>query len=229
MSPHAPSDLTIWLTGTTRHESILGHAVHVGLTWWNRHEHLPGRPVMAEKHTSGAHPLSREEIFTLADDATTDETGTAALTLLWHVLAWGTGVSQRGNAKRINAVTADLPRNGQLLQQAAELSRRDANEAFQKLRPKRNAIRYLGPNFSTKFLYFAGGGNVDHPCVIVDGRVRATLFRETGDSRFAPKSQYNAADYRAVLEQLGAWACAASTAVDRSVAVDEVERWAFGR
>lgn len=80
-----------------------------------------------------------------------------------------------GNEKRITAITADLPRNGALLREAAKPSRTDPIAAFRLLRPNRNAISYLGPNFSTKYLYFAGGGNVEHPCVIVDKRVRARL------------------------------------------------------
>ncbi len=230
MSPQAPSELITWLEGTTRQQSILDHAVVVGLEWWNdTHQHLPGLPVTAEGQTTGERLLSRQEIFALADEATSDETGTGALRLLWHALAWGTGTRQRGNAKRISAITADLPRRSALLREAAGMSRIDAIAAFRLLRPHRNAISYLGPNFSTKYLYFAGGGNVAHPCVIVDGRVRATLHRVTQDPRFAPKSQYGATDYQAALEQLGAWASDAATVIGRPVAVDEVERWAFGR
>lgn len=50
--------------------------------------------------------------------------------------------------------------------------------AFALLRPgNSNAIRYLGPSFFTKFLYFAGGGAPDHPCLILD-RVVATRLRD---------------------------------------------------
>lgn len=230
MSPEAPRELIAWLEGTTRQQSVLEHTVVVGLDWWNdTHQHLPGLPVQAAEATTGERPLSRQEIFAVADDATSDETGTAALRLLWYALAWGTGTRQRGNAKRITAITADLPRHGALLRHAAETSRTDAIAAFRLLRPNRNAISYLGPNFSTKYLYFAGGGSIEHPCVIVDGRVRATLHRVTQDPRFASKSQYGATDYQAALEQLGAWASNAATVIGRPVAVDEVERWAFGR
>jgi len=81
---------------------------------------------------------------------------------------------------------------------------------------------------STKYLCFAGGGNPEQPCVIVDGRVRATFSRVSGDPRFAPKSQYGATDYQAALERLGSWAAAAAEDVGRPVALDEVECWAFG-
>lgn len=231
MSPEPPAELITWLEGNTRQQSILEHAVVVGLDWWNdTHQGLPGLPVTAEGHTTGERLLSRQEIFALADNASDDETGTAALRLLWHALAWGTGTRQRGNAKRITAITADLPRNQVLLRDAAAVSRTDPIAAFQLLRPgNRNAVSYLGPNFSTKYLYFAGGGNPEHPCVIVDKRVRATLYRVTEDPRFAPLSQYSAADYEAALEWLGSWAAEAATVVGRPVAVDEVERWAFGR
>ena len=230
MSPETPRELITWLEGTTRQQSIHEHAVIVGLDWWNdTHQHLPGLPVTASGQTTGDRLLSRQEIFALADDATNEESGTGALRLLWHALAWGTGTRQRGNEKRITAITADLPRNRALLREAAKASRADPIAAFRLLRPNRNAISYLGPNFSTKYLYFAGGGNVEHPCVIVDKRVRARLLRMTQDPRFAPKSQYSATDYQAALEQLGAWASNAATVIGRPVAVDEVERWAFGR
>lgn len=233
MNPETPSDLINWLEDRSRQQSVIDHAVGVGLDWWNDgHRGLPGLPVVAEGHTTGEWRLSRGEIFALADDAMDDESGTAVLRLLWHALAWGTGPQQRGNTKRVSAVTADLPRTQSLLRDAAVESRSDPIAAFRLLRPgSRNAISYLGPNFATKYLYFAGGGNPEHPCVIVDARVRATLYRSTKktDPRFAPLSQYSAAHYQAALEVMQAWASQAYTAVGRTVAVDEVERWAFGR
>lgn len=45
-----------------------------------------------------------------------------------------------------------------LLRRAAGLSMTDPRGAFLLLKPGGNAISSLGPNFFTKFLYFAGGG-----------------------------------------------------------------------
>ncbi|MEU3642239.1 hypothetical protein AB0E59_02580 [Lentzea sp. NPDC034063] len=75
---------------------------------------------------------------------------------------------------RLTIIAADVPRCEDLLTRAADLSRSDPPSAFALLRPgNSNAIRYLGPSFFTKFLYFAGGGAPDHPCLILD-RVVAT-------------------------------------------------------
>lgn len=233
MNPETPSELVTYLKSSTRTKTVREHAVTVGLDWWNdRHNGLPGLPVRAQGHTTGNRLLSRQSLFTLAEQISDDRTGVAAVQLLWHTLAWGTGPSQRGNAKRITTVTADLPRNRELLWEAAVASRSDSSAAFQLLRAKnRNTISYLGPNFFTKFLYFAGGGNPQHPCVIVDARVRGRLYRATekSDRRFAARSQYGVSDYTAALECMRSWAEEATTLVGRPVAVDEVERWAFGR
>lgn len=102
----------------------------------------------------------------------------------------------------------------------------DPRAAFELLRPGRaNTISELGPGFFTKYLYFAGGGNPDHPCAIVDSVVRATLHEHTGS--FAPWSQYPADEYARALEVLRAWARHASDELERPVALDEVEKWAF--
>jgi hypothetical protein len=121
------------------------------------------------------------------------------------------------------------PDGALLLRDAALASREGPATAFSVLRPgRRNAIAWLGPNFFTKYLYFAGGGNPDHPSLIVDHYVRAALDRETGkDGRFRHISQYSVGDYLEALNQLKAWATAASTTTGRPVAPDEVERWAF--
>lgn len=233
MNPETPPELVTYLKSSTRTEAIFEHAVTVGLDWWNdRHSDLSGLPVRARGHTTGNQLLTRQELFTLGEQISDDDPGAAAVRMLWHTLAWGTGPSQRGNAKRITAITANLPRNRELLRESAVASRSDSSAAFQLLRAKnRNTINYLGPNFFTKFLYFAGRGSAQHPCVIVDARVRSRLYLATGkkDRRFAPRSQYGLSDYTAALECMRSWAEQATTIVGRPVAVDEVERWAFGR
>lgn len=121
------------------------------------------------------------------------------------------------------------PNGALLLREAAVASREDPAAAFTLLRPgRRNAFASLGPNFFTKYLYFAGGGSPDHPCLIVDQYVRAALHRETGkDRRFRHISQYTVGDYLVTLDALNAWATAATMSTGRQVAPDEVERWAF--
>ncbi|GAA1173582.1 hypothetical protein GCM10009584_13380 [Ornithinimicrobium humiphilum] len=221
-----PAPLVEWLRSRSRDQAIHAHAVKVRTDWWNS-KVLPGGPVRGTA-ADGHQWIARSDLFSLAARASADESGEGALTLLWHTLAWGTGTRHRNNARRIQSVLAD-PNSGSRLREAAQASKSDPAPAFTMLRPdRRNAYPWLGPNFFTKFLYFAGGGEPQHPCLIVDQFVRAALFRDTGqDPRFRPLSQYGVSDYLVTLDQLRAWAEAAQTEVGRSVGPDEVERWAF--
>lgn len=222
-----PPALLDWLATTSREASVHSHSIRVGLDWWNqRHAGLAGLPVTADGQTTGYPRMTRARLFALAEDATSTPEG--ALRLLWHTLAWGTGVSQRRNDLRVAAVSVDPDRYASVLLDAARLSRTDPAAAFQLLRPgRRNTVANLGPNFSTKFLYFAGGGEPGHPCVIVDAVVRATLHRVTREPVFAPMSQYPVGGYLAAIDVLSRWAAEAGEAVGRPVAADEVELWAF--
>jgi hypothetical protein len=213
----APPSLLNRLQSTSREDAVLDHAETVDLDWWNAdHADLPGLPVTAAGRRAGRPKLSRREIFTLAEDAVTDQTGTGALRLLWHACPWGTGTNQRGNDKRIVGVMANPDERAQLLLKALRLSRTDPAAAFALLRPGRgNTIKGIGPGFFTKFLYFAGGGDPDHPCAIVDSAVRRTQDLETGrtNPRLRIKYNYSLADYLASLEILEAWADAAAAAL----------------
>lgn len=96
------------------------------------------------------------------------------------------------------------------------------------LKPGRNAIGSLGPNFFTKFLYFAGGGALGHPCLIVDNRVLRSLHRETERPLLDPDqtTNYGPAVYEDALLVMKVWAEELSHSA-RIVGADEVERWAF--
>lgn len=222
-----PEGLLEHLRHHDRDQAVRGQSVDVAVGWWNQPDrNLPGGPVTGAGGTTGRQPITRSHIFRLADAAVESETG--ALRLLWHSLAWGTGLRHRNNKQRIKTVLAD-DGGASVLQLAAAASRHDAAEAFTILRAgHRNRFGWLGPNFFTKYLYFAGGGRPDHPCLIVDQFVRTTLLRETGDQRFRHISQYSVARYTETLEQLNSYAQTASNVLGRDVAGDEVERWAFG-
>lgn len=222
-----PEGLLEHLRSHTREQAVHEQSIDVSVGWWNQPDRaLRGGPVTGGGGTTGQQPITRAHIFSLADAALESETG--ALRLLWHSLAWGTGRRHRNNKRRIASVLADDEGAG-VLQLAASASRHDPVEAFTILRTgRRNRFSWLGPNFSTKYLYFAGGGRPDHPCLIVDQFVRATLYRETDDRRFRHISQYSVNHYAETLEQLNSYAQAASNLLGREVAGDEVERWAFG-
>jgi hypothetical protein len=92
--------------------------------------------------------------------------------------AFPSGPLPRQNAKRLETIAADVPHARSVLTEAAGLSRTGPATAYTLLRPNgRNA--HLGPSF-TKFLYFAGGGAEDHPCLILDRRVATALRTECG-------------------------------------------------
>lgn len=226
----APQDLIDHLRTSTRQGSVLDQGFTLRADWWDFPlSGVPGGPVRNDDGTGGRGRISRLGVFALAEKVADDESGDAALRLLWHSLHWGTGDSNRGNRKRIASATANPHHTGTQLRLAAIASREDPDVAFRILKPGlRPSIKYLGPGFFTKFLYFAGGGSADHPSLIVDSRVLRTLNNHLGGKPFAHLFGYGASTYRRALEALNGWASSASTAVGRPVAADEVERWAFG-
>ncbi|MEU5077780.1 MULTISPECIES: 8-oxoguanine DNA glycosylase OGG fold protein [Streptomyces] len=208
-----------------RSERIDGHTIPIATDWWNTEiaaAHLPGAPVTEPDVTQ----LSRGDLFRDAAnlDAGREE---ELLRFLWRVLAWGSGMRLRLNRQRIRAV-ADNPSSAvAALRQALQAAREDPAHAYEALRPGgRNAIAYLGPAFSTKVLYFAGSGALDHPCVILDSQVAATLrdickWDSLGEDGW-PTSTY--VRYCALLDR---WAHEESRQLGRRIGIDEIERWLF--
>lgn len=223
-----PEALRVWIEQHPRVEAIDNHGFDLNLEWWNsRISESPGAPVASRAGETGQGFISRGDIFDLAQAARDDESGGSALRLLWHTLAWGTGNSHRNSPRRIASVTGKES-VALLLQHASILSATEPRAAFRLLKPGRNAIGYLGPNFFTKFLYFAGGGAFYHPCLIVDNRVLRSLHRETERPLLDPErtTNYGFAVYEDALRVMKAWAQELSRQ-GRSVCADEVERWAF--
>lgn len=195
--------------------------------WNERVGNLKGAPLVSEDGGTGLGLISRGGLFRLARQARADDTGTAALHLFWQSLAWGTGDSHRNTPGRIASVAANEERAALLLRDAARLAVGDPEAAFLKLQPNRPALKSWGPNFFTKYLYFAGGGSLDHPSLIVDARVLATLKEATGSPVFLPRyTNYSVSTYLAACDVMRTWAEQLSS-LKRTVGADEVERWAF--
>lgn len=229
-SPYVPPPeaLRVWIGKHSRVEAIDEHGFDLNLGWWNsRISEFHGVPVKGRRGETEQGFISRGDIFALAEAARADEAGISALRLFWHTLAWGTGSSHRNSPRRIESVIGNDDVR-LLLRRAAELSITDPRGAFLLLKPGRNAISSLGPNFFTKFLYFAGGGALDHPCLIVDNRVLRSLYRYTGRPLVDPNktTDYGFAVYEDALSVMKAWAQELSHQ-GRSVGADEIERWAF--
>lgn len=172
-----------WFAAHNPDQEIFRHSVKVNLTWWNDgldQHHLPGGPLReideAGRSTStGYARISRQQIFDLAVGC--DQDPVAAQRMLWHAVAWGSGLKPQLNHRRMQSVR-DLPAAGELLMAAAHLARFDPVGAYALLYPgNRTAIGSLGPAFFTKYLYFAGRSAPRHPSLILDRVVSNSLKR----------------------------------------------------
>jgi len=205
---------------------IVGHGIVVRPDWWAKE--LGDHGLGDEMFDAPGSVLTRGNLFALGQRAT--DSAASARRLLWATLSWGTGTKHRNNRARIASVARDPDVLGAALAQAAELSRTDPYTAYQAMAPAgRNLINFMGPPFFTKFLYFAGGGSPDHPCLILDSVVARTLANLDEASRWTPPGTrywWPAATYRSYTALLHHWAEELS---DRrgTVAADEIERWLF--
>lgn len=226
----APYEILDWIGQRSREEIIHQHGFRIPLRFWSLIDGLPGAPLAGEPMDGSAVWISRGTLFNLAEAARTDQSGESALRLYWATLAWGTGKTNRNNRSRVEAIRGNIGQAGHILREAAELSTRDPYAAFNALHPRgRNKLGFLGPNFSTKFLYFAGAGNPEHPCQIVDSRALATAYRLTGDPGLYIRPgiyNYDVGVYLNVLTRYKELAGFTSTK-ERTIYADEVERWAF--
>ncbi len=115
-----------------------------------------------------------------------------------------------------------MPRVEKLLAKAVKESRCDPAGAYAVLRQeRRNEIRWLGPSFFTKFLYFAGGGAPSHPCLILDRIVATALCEHCGWASLHRTGPWSAETYQCYCTLLTRWAQAAHCAPD------ELERTLF--
>lgn len=224
----APADLSEHLRVNPRIKAIDEHGFDLNLAYWNtRIGHLPGAPVRGEEGNTTRGHISRGSLFAMAEAAGEDETNESAYALFWHSLAWGTGTSHRNTTQRIASIENDITGIGNALRRAALLAPTDPEAAFRTLKPRQPLIKWLGPNFSTKYLYFSGAGNLQHPCLIVDKRVLTTLSRYT-EEPLTPKhgTGYGYGTYSAAIELMANWARQLTT-MKCQIGFDEVERWAF--
>jgi hypothetical protein len=205
--------------------TVSGQKVAVDSDWWR--DRLAEAGFGDELFDAPDGFLSRDALFELGKDAANSPE--EARRLLWASLSWGTGMRQRNNRSRIRAVQVDADRLGKLLAQAAAAGRQEAATAYEMLRPYRNAIPYLGPPFFTKFLYFAGAREPQHPCLILDSRVAATLRSPDGGwTCLTGWYSWPAATYRQYSELVHRWTATANAVFDaersgRAVWPDEIE------
>ncbi|WBP93210.1 hypothetical protein O6072_18385 [Mycolicibacterium neoaurum] len=213
---HLPTDVVAELQATDPMQWIFKHEISVNRRWW-----VDELTKYGLADTILGDNISRGDIFELAQSALEDPS--AALTLLWNSLAWGSGDSLRNNRARIASIAADPDFAGTLLQEAAGLSRTDPRAAYDLLRPNsKTAISDLGPAFFTKYLYFAGGGRADHRSCILDRNVAASLNRTCGWATLPIEGAWLASAYERYALLLDRWAVE-----HRLPRHDVIERWLF--
>nr|WP_262414340.1 hypothetical protein [Streptomyces acidipaludis] len=148
------------------------------------------------------------------------------LRLLWHVLAWGSGLKLRNNRRRLDSIRDGRPAVITALREAATSARTDPEAAYRRLF-KGAGVRYLGPAFFTKYLYFAGAGSFDHPCVILDSRVAEALNKRCGWYSLRAGGGWPPETYGRYCTLLARWASEESDRLGRQVGADEIELWLF--
>lgn len=239
----APGDLKMpdFIRPTLGHRAdrVLGHGFSdrdIGCEWWRtaleRHDLAPA--VRLHQH-GDKELLTRGDIFAIGRVATApDATDDDVLSLLWHALAWGTGSSQRGNARRIESLTgADRAVNVELLRTAAKHAMDgDPASAYSTLICRGGGrIRGLGPAFFTKFLYFASEGTTGTRCLILDARVAGELGLAGWASLPHRGGSYSynwyTDTYVSYCELLAHWAEEESDRLKTTVWPDEIERALF--
>jgi hypothetical protein len=220
-----PDDLVNAL-GEPRSVRVDGHWIPVNPEWWNKElidRGLPGGPLQVTYDSRHGPGISRGALFELA--AATDRSD-RDLRLLWHTLAWGGGRRARLMSKRLDGVVANPEGFARALGAAGANARTSPIDAYETLYPSgRTLIKYLGPAFLTKFLYFAGRGVATHPCAILD-RVVAAKLRYFGWEGLR-SAGWSAATYEQYCELLACWAREASSRLGRPVTIDEIERGLF--
>lgn len=220
-----PDDL-INALAQPRNVRVYEHWIEVNPEWWNIElgvRGLPGGPLRVTYNSAGRPGIGRRALFELAAMTHSPE---GVLRLLWHILAWGGGTKARLMNKRLHSVASRPDKVASTLQAAAATAQTRPAEAYELLYPSgRTRIKYLGPAFFTKYLYFAGGGADTHPCAILDRIVSARL-RLYGWAALR-STAWSAATYEQYCELLGCWARKASDRLSRPVAADEIERSLF--
>jgi hypothetical protein len=206
-------------------ERVRNQGVDVDPSWWEQHikaTDLPGAVLSTVPGRRGR-AITRAQVFQVAARITEgDDSDEAVLSLLWHALAWGSGRRYRQNDRRINALRSNDA--VKLLRRAAEVSTVEPRAAYSILiRRGGGVIEGMGPSFFTKFLYFAGAGQPQHPCLILDANVAKALHHQGWTSLRPGWLNWYTDTYVSYCELLARWAGSAGKRLDRAVALDEID------
>lgn len=207
----------------THRSEMLNHSVSVDASRWQ--DSLSARDLDApagKLSERGLIQLSRSEVFSISDQ---EPSPTAAIQLLWSSLAWGLGLRAPRLTARLDAISADRDHAAALLAEAWNSIRteKDPERAYSVLTTNHGTgrIKWLGPSFSTKFLYFAQGSAVLPTCVILDGVVATNLRPAAWPS--APSTAWWPGTYGAYCELMGNWADKAQVRSGTETSPDQIE------
>jgi hypothetical protein len=210
----------------SREERIHERTLAVSPQWWDQQlvqRGLPGGPLAAREvgsiSGSPSWQLTCDDLFALAGDLEDDE---AILRLLWHALAWNEGRPSR----LLDAIADHREVVVVALRDAVHLARMRPQAAYELLRSdQQNSLAHFGPADFTKFLYFAGAGNPNHPSLILDHQVATALHNEGGWSSLSLTADWSAETYGRYCRLLMRWAVEETARRHRLVCPDEIEQW----
>ena len=160
----------------------------------------------------GLRHIDRRTVFQIASSAV-DSAGAGHA--LVAAMVWGTGTAARERARRLRVFQNAADKTCDRLANAINILRADgAVAAYDCLHGRSSNIRYLGPSFGTKFLYFCGydsSPGAFRP-LILDRYVSAALNRLCGLEW--PDSGFSVSQYAQYLELAHTWASAWSASPD---------------
>lgn len=212
-------------------EALMSHTVSVDAERWRRalaERNLP--PLTGKLAAAGLTTVSRKEVFDLGSQRRTAQN---AFQLLYYSLAWGLGTKASRLHQRLDGLASNQEQAEALLVSAWTAVEESAptQDAYSILTTDRGAgrIAWLGPAFSTKFLYFAQGPTRHPSFVILDQVVSANLHRDAWPN--ASPAAWWPKTYARYCQLLGQWAEQATERLDgaRRVRPDEIELALFRR
>lgn len=225
-----PSDWVLdKLKDQTRESYVLEHGFgpkFMDRDWWQPKLDAvwPDRfRISLDPNGTGADRLTRGDLFDLAQSAKTDD---QVLSLLWHVLMWGSGTRHRNDPARIRSIAKDESGSLDVLRRSAALARAGDRRGAYSTLVWGERIGGLGPAFATKFLYFSSDPSGEAVCPILDKQV-ATSLRHPSIGWSIADGGWRTDTYVYYCELLDRWAQISSGQLARPVIADELERALF--
>lgn len=198
---------------------------------WPRTEWMTDFPAQAPALSRLPDHLDRSTVLAASVDAA--KSTEHALESFFAVMAWAYGDVGYGRYRTARILEA-LPDAALRLQTVANAVISDGARGGYKALATTSRLKWLGPAFGTKLLYFWQPTDVRPRALILDAYVAGWLQRETGQ-RFDPV-EWSVVGYDRYLRQMHAWADALGTAPDElemCMFVEEASRrgsqWGRGR